>query len=102
MAKLSISLALVVAQVVTWATASLYTCISADGTACIDRGPEFCECCHDGLEGDSHHHSNLAQACDDHGAKADDCAVAASCSSAPCGCRHQSMGDALKAAPIAK
>lgn len=97
MRKPLISLALVAAQALTWATGSLYACFSADGSACIDRGPQFCDCCHDSQDEHASHDADRAQSCGDHGVQSERTELVQSCSMAPCGCQHQAMGDAQKA-----
>jgi hypothetical protein len=97
MRKPLISLALVAAQMLTWATGSLYACVSADGSACVDRGPQFCECCHGPQAEWAPHEAVHPKSCVDHGCHAAEMEFVHAWSAAPCGCQHQSMGEAAKA-----
>lgn len=47
MAKQLLILALVAMQSASWSGASLFLCLAADGSICIDGGPQTCACCHD-------------------------------------------------------
>lgn len=94
MSKLLTSLALVVAQVLPWASGPLFTCTSGDGSVCIDRGPEACDCCPQaalerqsccGDDADGHvDHACLAEHAQDHAALAP----------ASCDCTHELVASA--------
>lgn len=47
MAKRLLIMALVAVQCASWSGASLFLCLGADGSVCIDRGPESCTSCHE-------------------------------------------------------
>ena len=82
MVKLLLSVVLVATQVVSWNASPLYLCMSADGSICLDFGPESCDCCrHDAAQSEC---SSGHDPCHDHG-QSDDSAAD---ESDPCGCGH--------------
>lgn len=97
-----LSLILVATQVLSWNTAPLYLCLEADGSACLDFGPDTCGCCHEHAstpETDSqaacreHSECNHAEHALPAGSTADSQAA-----STPCGCTHVQISDPQTAA----
>jgi hypothetical protein len=84
MVKMLLSAVLVATQVLSWNASPLFLCMSADGSICVDFGPDGCACCqHDAVEAPctSHH-----DACHEHDhGQLDDSAAD---ESDPCGCDH--------------
>jgi hypothetical protein len=78
MPKILLALVLLTAQSLSWGGVSLYLCLEADGSCCIDTGPSTCHCSHGG---DSHEHDGIAT----HAAPA---AKPQALSDAGCGCMH--------------
>lgn len=83
-----LSLMLAAVQVLAWNAAPVYLCLEADGSACVDRGPAFCDCCHErsddghscGSDCAEHEHDGLASG--EH-----------SLGEGPCGCEHEQISD---------
>ncbi len=53
MAKLIVSLFLVLTQFLSWNAAPVYLCICDNDAVCLDGGPDDCNCCHE--DADEHH-----------------------------------------------
>jgi len=90
MLQLILSLMLAAVQVLAWNAAPVYLCLEADGSACVDRGPAFCDCCQNGKSSpvcgsencrDVHQHDGLAGS-------------ERSLGDASCGCKHEQISDA--------
>ncbi len=84
-----LSLMLAAVQVLAWNAAPVYLCLEADGSACVDRGPAFCDCCQ---SGESSHVCGGGE-CD---APGHDGLVTGehSLNEGPCGCEHEQISDA--------
>jgi hypothetical protein len=85
-----LSLMLAAVQVLAWNAAPVYLCLEADGSACVDRGPAFCDCCE---SGESSHNCGKANCGDDHehdGLAGNE----RSLGEGPCGCEHEQISDA--------
>ena len=101
MAKRLLIMALVAVQSASWSGASLFLCLAADGSVCIDGGPAACACCVDKPETDgscdSHETTGVASAVGwavptepaVSGGHSPPYGAAAQCeASVPCGCTH--------------
>lgn len=90
-----LSLMLAAVQVLAWNAAPVFLCLEADGTACVDRGPAFCDCCHAGKPSEKGH------ACGDAGCAGHEHDGLAtderSLGETPCGCEHEQISDAQAA-----
>lgn len=89
MSKLLISLALLAAQALPYAGGPWFTCVSRDGSVCVDRGPQACCCLADEIQrhaacGDDH---NAAGKSDAHSRAAGP--AESQCSPTPCDCKHE-------------
>jgi hypothetical protein len=79
--KAPLAIVLAATQLFASSASPLYLCLSADGSACIDFGPETCCCCQHGHE---HAHAGTA----DHDACCDRPHV-----DDPCGCKHVQISE---------
>ncbi len=84
-----LSLMLVATQVLSGNSAPLYLCLEADGSICVDFGPDTCGCCHGDLAADDCADHEL---CDHHPA-APLTAHAEHRASEDCPCRHEQISE---------
>ncbi len=100
MAKRLLIMALVAVQCASWSGASLFLCLGADGSVCIDGGPESCTSCHE--EDAGHACCDCHSACqhDDH----DDSCVphGLQLASDPCDCTHVQIAQSQAPSVVAK
>lgn len=94
MTRLLATLALVVAQSMSWAAGPLYVCVDRDGEVCLDRGPQACDCCATDVDLSAASHADHdAATCTE--VRAPAVLAEALLTEAPCDCDHQ----LLEAAP---
>jgi hypothetical protein len=82
MAKTLLSLMLMLTQLLSWSTPSVYLCVDSEGTIRLDGGPNSCDGCHH----DSHDdHDEALHECSHHKCSAGhDYGLASRCSSEAC------------------
>lgn len=80
MIKTLLSAVLVGTQVLSWIAAPVFVCLDADGSFCLDFGPQTCRCCRHEDQADGCHH--------EHGRHDTELDHSLATRVDPCGCVH--------------